>query len=154
MNFNKYIFKLLFLTLIFVVFFYSNSSCKTSPKSSGEHVSVINQKVDSLLGLMTLEEKIGQMTQVRHFDDITEDDITSKYLGSVIHTQGPTPGNNAKEWQTKFIKLQKKALTTRLGIPLLFAVDAVHGQNTFNGAIIFPHNIGLGATKLHWTLTK
>ena len=147
MNFNKYIYKLLFSILIFGVFFYSNFSCKIAPKSIGEHVSIIEQKVDSLLGLMTLDEKIGQMTQVRHFDDITDDDITSKFLGSVIHTQGPTPGNNAKEWQEKFIRLQKKALATRLGIPLLFAVDAVHGQNTYNGAIIFPHNIGMGATR-------
>ena len=147
MNFNKNIYKLLFSTLIFGVFFYSNFSCKIATKSSGEQVSIIEQKVDSILGLMTLDEKIGQMTQVRHFDDITEDDIASKFLGSVIHTQGPTPGNNAKEWQEKFIRLQKKALATRLGIPLLFAVDAVHGQNTFNGAIIFPHNIGMGATR-------
>jgi beta-glucosidase len=106
----------------------------------------IEQKVDALLKLMTLEEKIGQMSQVRHFWDISENDIASKFIGSVIHTQGVNPGETAEEWQQKFIKLQKEALSTRLGIPLLFAVDAVHGQNTFNGATIFPHNIGLGAT--------
>ena len=106
----------------------------------------IEQKVDSLLKLMTLEEKIGQMSQVRHFWDISENDIANKFIGSVIHTQGVNPGETAKEWQQKFIKLQKQALSTRLGIPLLFGVDAVHGQNTFNGATIFPHNIGLGAT--------
>ena len=106
----------------------------------------IEQKVDSLLKLMTLEEKIGQMSQVRHFWDISKDDVATKFIGSIIHTQGPTPGKTGKEWQQKFIKLQKQALSTRLGIPLLFAVDAVHGQNTFEGATIFPHNIGLGAT--------
>ena len=37
-------------------------------------------------------------------------------------------------------------MDTILGIPLLFAVDAIHGQNTYNGATIFPHNIGMGAT--------
>ena len=94
---------------------------------------------------MTLEEKIGQMTQVRHFWDISKDDVATKFIGSVIHTQGINPGETAKEWQQKFIKLQKQALSTRLGIPLLFGVDAVHGQNTYNGATIFPHNIGLGA---------
>ena len=122
-------------------------SCKSSIYKTANRESSIEFKIDSLLELMTLEEKIGQMTQVRHFDDIKDDDITSKFIGSVIHTQGPVPGNNAKEWQTKFIKLQKKALATRLSIPLLFAVDAVHGQNTYNGAIIFPHNIGMGATR-------
>ena len=95
---------------------------------------------------MTLDEKIGQMSQVRHFDDITDDDIITKHIGSVIHTQGPLPGNTALEWQARFTTLQKKALSSRLGIPLLFGVDAVHGQNTFEGATIFPHNIGLGAS--------
>ncbi|TAI48451.1 glycoside hydrolase family 3 protein [Flagellimonas allohymeniacidonis] len=107
----------------------------------------MEKKIDSLLSEMTLNEKIGQMTQVRHFDDISEEDIKSKFIGSVIHTQGPLPGNSAKEWQEKFTGLQKKALSTRLGIPLLFGVDAVHGQNTYEGATIFPHNIGLGATR-------
>ncbi|MEO1098995.1 MAG: glycoside hydrolase family 3 N-terminal domain-containing protein, partial [Bacteroidota bacterium] len=105
----------------------------------------IEQQVDSILALMTLEEKIGQMTQVRHFDDISDDDVTTKFIGSVIHTEGPLPGKDAAEWQSKFIELQKKALATRLGIPLLFGVDAVHGHNTYEGATIFPHNIGLGA---------
>jgi beta-glucosidase len=109
--------------------------------------SAILQKVESLLAQMTLEEKIGQMTQVRHFDDITIDEINTKFIGSIIHTQGPTPGNNAAEWQAKFVELQKLALSTRLGIPMFFGVDAVHGQNTYAGATIFPHNIGLGAAR-------
>jgi beta-glucosidase len=108
---------------------------------------VPEQKIDSLLAQMTLDEKIGQMTQVRHFDDISLEDIKTKYIGSVIHTQGPLPGKDAAEWQAKFIELQKQALSTRLAIPLLFGVDAVHGQNTYEGATIFPHNIGMGATR-------
>ena len=108
---------------------------------------LIEKKVDSLLAIMTLDEKIGQMSQVRHFADITSDeDITTKFIGSVIHTQGPNPGEDAAGWQARFVVLQKKALATRLGIPLLFGVDAIHGQNTFEGATIFPHNIGMGAT--------
>ena len=123
------------------------NSCKNVPSHHSNSNILIEQKVDSLLALMTLDEKIGQMTQVRHFDDIVDEDISNKYIGSVIHTQGPTPGANAKDWQNRFIELQKRALSTRLGIPLLFAVDAVHGQNTFDGATIFPHNIGLGASR-------
>jgi len=106
----------------------------------------IEQKVDTLLKLMTLEEKIGQMSQIRHFEVAADALVTEKFIGSIIHTQGPNPGKTALDWQKRFVKLQKKALSTRLGIPLLFAVDAVHGQNTFEGATIFPHNIGLGAT--------
>nr|WP_299338399.1 glycoside hydrolase family 3 N-terminal domain-containing protein [Allomuricauda sp.] len=116
-----------------------------NPETNTGHI--IEQKIDSLLTRMTLDEKIGQMTQVRHFDDISEEDIAGKFIGSVIHTQGPLPGNTAEEWQAKFRYLQEKALSTRLGIPLLFGVDAVHGQNTFEGATIFPHNIGLGASQ-------
>lgn len=109
-------------------------------------LQIIEKKIDSLLERMTIDEMIGQMTQVRHFDDISGDDIKTKLIGSVIHTQGPLPGLTATEWQAKVTDLQKQALSTRLGIPLLFGVDAVHGQNTFEGATIFPHNIGLGAS--------
>ena len=119
--------------------------CCHEVKVSNE--SQIEQKVDALLKLMTLEEKIGQMSQIRHFEAAADVHIVEKFIGSIIHTQGPNPGNTALDWQNKFVKLQKKALSTRLGIPLLFAVDAVHGQNTFEGATIFPHNIGLGATR-------
>ncbi|MEN8790340.1 MAG: glycoside hydrolase family 3 N-terminal domain-containing protein [Flavobacteriaceae bacterium] len=108
--------------------------------------STIALKIDALLPLMTLEEKIGQMTQVRHFDDVAENDIATKFIGSIIHTEGPTMSTNAMDWQVKFKKLQEIAMSTRLGIPLLFGVDAIHGQNTFDGATIFPHNIGLGAS--------
>lgn len=115
-----------------------------SLKNKANH-SLTMRKVEVLLSQMTIEEKIGQMTQVRHFDDITIDDVKTKLIGSIIHTQGPTPGHSAAEWQNKFNELQQVALSTRLGIPLFFGVDAIHGQNTFAGATIFPHNIGLGA---------
>ncbi|WP_298363727.1 glycoside hydrolase family 3 N-terminal domain-containing protein [uncultured Lutibacter sp.] len=125
---------------------FSFTSCFNDEKKEVSKNEIIEHKIDSLLKLMTLEEKIGQMTQVRHFYDIKDGDVASKFIGSVIHTDGPTPGVTAEEWQSKFTKLQKEALSTRLGIPLLFGVDAVHGQNTFEGSTIFPHNIGLGAT--------
>lgn len=133
--------------LLIGFFFFTFNACKNVPTVKSKQGSTIEQKVDALLAKMTLEEKIGQMSQVRHFDDITDGDITSKFIGSVIHTQGPAPGEDAIGWQARFIALQKEALATRLGIPLLFAVDAVHGQNTFEGATIFPHNIGMGATR-------
>ena len=119
-------------------------SCKNEMKLSNE--ILLEQKVEALLKQMTLDEKIGQMSQIRHFEENADAHISEKFIGSIIHTQGPIPGKSAKEWQKRFIELQKKALATRLRIPLLFGVDAVHGQNTFEGATIFPHNIGLGAT--------
>ena len=121
--------------------------CKTETTTLPDPAAEIERKVDSILALMTLDEKIGQMTQLRHFDENAEDAITNQFIGSIIHTDGPAPGEDAEAWQLKFTELQKLALSTRLGIPLLFGVDAVHGQNTYNGATIFPHNIGLGATR-------
>ena len=123
------------------------AGCKTETANLPDPAAEIERKVDSVLALMTLDEKIGQMTQIRHFDENAEDAITNQFIGSIIHTDGPAPGEDAKSWQQRFTELQKKALSTRLGIPLLFGVDAVHGQNTYNGATIFPHNIGLGATR-------
>jgi beta-glucosidase len=111
-----------------------------------DSLAPLEEKVNALVNLMTLEEKIGQMSQVRHFADITEEEIATKFIGSVIHTQGPSPGDGAAGWQARFTALQHQALSTRLGIPMMFAVDAIHGQNTYNGATIFPHNIGMGAT--------
>tara|TARA_R110001583_G_C5665063_1_gene409998 strand:+ start:3300 stop:5123 length:1824 start_codon:yes stop_codon:yes gene_type:complete len=134
--------KIVLISLIF----YSLSSCNKTLEKVVNQDAIIEQKVDDLLSKMTLDEKIGQMSQVRHFADITDEDIATKFIGSVIHTQGPTPGKDAAGWQARFISLQKKALASRLGIPLLFGVDAIHGQNTFEGATIFPHNIGMGAT--------
>jgi len=122
------------------------SSCSNEPSNKLSQQLILEKKVDSLVSLMTLEEKIGQMTQVRHFADVTDEEIASKFIGSVIHTSGPNPGEDAAGWQKRFSVLQKQALSTRLGIPLLFGVDAIHGQNTFDGATIFPHNIGMGAT--------
>lgn len=125
--------------------FYA-SSCKAPSTQMSTKGKTIEEKVEALLTQMTLEEKIGQMSQVRHFDDIKKGDVAKKFIGSVIHTDGPSPGEDAAAWQAKFRELQEEALSTRLGIPLLLGVDAVHGQNTFPGATIFPHNIGMGAT--------
>ncbi|PLX14500.1 MAG: glycosyl hydrolase family 3 [Marinilabiliales bacterium] len=145
MNLNsKYLKFISNATLLSVVFLLSINSCCLDT----ERENLIEVQIEELLNKMTLEEKIGQMSQVRHFYDIDDDnDIAEKLIGSVIHTQGPTPGETAKQWQDRFIRLQEKALSTRLGIPLLLGVDAIHGQNTFDGATIFPHNIGMGATR-------
>ncbi len=57
------------------------------------------------------------------------------------------PGQSVSSWVDRFDKFQREAIRTRLGIPLLIGVDAVHGQNTYDGAVIFPHNIGMAATR-------
>lgn len=105
------------------------------------------ERVAALIKEMSLDEKIGQMTQSVWHNGVSPDTIRDRHIGSIIHTEGPTPGPHAMDWVNKFNEFQSKALDTRLGIPLLIAVDAVHGQNTFEGAVIFPHNIGMAATR-------
>lgn len=109
----------------------------------------ISQKVDSLLSLMTLEEKIGQMTQAERgaVANSGYDDILQYFLGSVLSGGGSAPApNTANAWVEMYNAMQQKALSTRLGIPIIYGVDAVHGHNNLLNAVIFPHNIGLGCT--------
>jgi beta-glucosidase len=103
--------------------------------------------IKAFLAEMTLDEKIGQMTQSVWHNNVTPAIIRDRNIGSIIHTEGPAPGPKVSNWVAKFDEYQSYALKSRLGIPLLIGVDAVHGQNTFEGAVIFPHNIGMGATR-------
>lgn len=107
------------------------------------------QRVSDLLARMTLEEKVGQMTQTERyqvFDDETP--ITTYTLGSILSGGGSTPAENTPEaWADMVDRFQRAALDTRLGIPLLYGIDAVHGNGNALGATVFPHNIGLGATR-------
>ncbi len=103
------------------------------------------EMVEALLAAMTLDEKIGQMTQSIWHNGVSPEIVRDNTIGSVIHTEGPTPGDTAQDWIDNFNEFQRHSLQTRLGIPLLISVDAVHGQNTFEGAVIFPHNIGMAA---------
>ncbi|KAK2997958.1 hypothetical protein RJ639_026343 [Escallonia herrerae] len=68
--------------------------------------------------------------------------------GSLLSGGGstPLPGATAADWVNMVNKFQKGSLSTRLGIPMIYGIDAVHGHNNVVNATIFPHNIGLGAT--------
>ena len=98
---------------------------------------------------MTLAEKVGQMTQTergRVYDD--ESPITTRALGSILSGGGSTPTENTpKAWADMVDRFQRAALATRLKIPLLYGIDAVHGNGNMLGSTVFPHNIGLGATR-------
>lgn len=115
------------------------------------HTSTINldihQRVEAWLEKMTLAEKIGQMTQAEK-NSITPQEVIDYAIGSVLSGGGgnPTP-NNKQTWRDLVVSYQESALKSRLGIPLIYGVDAVHGHNNVIGAVIFPHNIGLGATR-------
>jgi beta-glucosidase len=103
--------------------------------------------VDALVQEMTLAEKIGQMTQVEK-NSIPLEDVTAYFIGSVLSGGGGNPQPNTPENWAKMVRaFQEAALKTRLGIPLIYGSDAVHGHSNMHGAVIFPHNVGLGATR-------
>jgi len=104
-------------------------------------------KVDTLLSQMTLDEKIGQMVQVDMDALATPSDIQTYFLGSILSGGNSDPTNNLPQtWKDAVDGFQTWALKTRLKIPLLYGIDAVHGHNNIDGAVIFPHHIGMGAT--------
>ena len=103
------------------------------------------ERVQDLLARMTLAEKIGQMTLVEK-NSIDPDDLAGLGIGALLSGGGGSPETNTAEaWADMVDGFQASALESRLGIPLLYGVDAVHGHNNVQGAVIFPHNIGLGA---------
>jgi beta-glucosidase len=107
----------------------------------------IPERVEELLARMTLEEKIGQMTQVEK-NSLSPEAVKQFFIGSVLSGGGGYPAeNNAAGWAKMVGDFQEAALQTRLGIPILYGVDAVHGHNNLHSAVIFPHNIGLGAAR-------
>lgn len=115
---------------------------------SANAVGGTEERVESLLAQMTLAEKIGQMTQVDSNALQDKSHIQRYALGSVLSGGGSDPvDNSAQSWLQLAQECQSWAGKTRLQIPLLYGVDAVHGHNNVKGAVIFPHSIGLGATR-------
>jgi beta-glucosidase len=109
----------------------------------------VGKRVSDLLGRMTLAEKIGQMTQTERgavFDDPTL--VAQWQVGSVLSGGGSTPPvNTPAAWVDMVNTFQAQAMSTRLGIPMIYGIDAVHGHGNVFGATIFPHNIGLGSSR-------
>ena len=107
----------------------------------------IDMKVEQLVKMMTLEEKVGQMTQVDHRYLEKKSDIKKYFLGSLLSGGGSVPDtNNVRSWVRMYNEYQSFALETRLKIPIVYGIDAVHGHNNVLDATIFPHNIGLGCS--------
>ncbi len=105
----------------------------------------VEERVNNLYAQMTVDEKIGQMIQTSK-DQAKPEEIKKYYVGSVISGGGEVPVDNTPEgWQKMVRSYQNAAMSTRMGIPILYGTDAVHGHNNAAGAVIFPHNIGLGA---------
>jgi len=106
----------------------------------------IEKKVDSLLALMTIDEKIAQTAEAV-VTAVTPDDLKNKGYGSAFNGGGcPFTSNTKTAWASNLDAYHDAAKQTRLGIPILYGIDAVHGLSTIEGATVFPHNIGMGCT--------
>jgi len=122
---------------------------KSQRRSGGKGLKEHDAKLRSLLSQMTLEEKIGQMLQVNQKNLIDSSEVEKYFLGSVLSggSSDPKTGNGLIDWTDHYDSLQSRTQNTRLKIPLLYGIDAVHGHSNVLGAVIFPHNIGLGCSR-------
>jgi len=106
------------------------------------------RRADELLARMTLDEKIGQMTQADSGSLKDPADVARLFLGSVLSGGDSEPPDvSPRGWRAMVESYEKPALTTRLQIPIVYGIDAVHGHSNVRGATIFPHNIGLGCSR-------
>lgn len=135
------------------------ASCQTTqvawpaadiPSSASD--SVVDARVRSIVAVMTLEQKIGQMTQP-DIRSIKPDEIRQYYIGSVLNGGGAWPAMNMHSTVDDWLKLSdqfyRASMSTDMAvkIPVIWGTDAVHGHNNIYGATLFPHNIGLGAAR-------
>ncbi|KAH9293038.1 hypothetical protein KI387_041758, partial [Taxus chinensis] len=105
-------------------------------------------RAGDLLRRMTLEEKFGQMTQTER--TVASTDVMKQYYSEGVLSGGgsvPAPKASPADWVSMVNEFQKGAMSTRLQIPMIYGIDGVHGLNNVYGATIFPHNVGLGATR-------
>lgn len=132
-------------TIFFFLIPFLFLPCSSFPRG----LSSFDPQVKELLAKMTLEEKIGQMTQPEQ-DQVLKNpgDMQKYFIGSVLSggNSDPEEGNSLEAWTELYDKVQEEAMKTRLKIPVLYGIDAVHGHSNVLGAVIFPHNIALGCT--------
>jgi beta-glucosidase len=116
-----------------------------------------SQEIDALIKKMTLEEKVGQMTQLAigfiasgrdqeiKIDPVKLDKAIAQYgVGSILNVSDQAL--TVDHWQEIIAQLQAAAKKTRLGIPVIYGIDTIHGANYVRGATLFPQEIGMAAT--------
>lgn len=145
-------FRLSALSLVIILFCVT---CDGNTKPQSDETEIyknpkysIDGRVNDLILRMTLTEKIGQMIQIDRGFLEKESDIKDYFIGSILSGGGSSPSpNEPSAWADMVDNFQQQAVSTRLGIPLIYGIDAVHGHNNVHGAVIFPHNIGMGCTR-------
>ena len=140
------------ITLAFIL-----SACQSSSLSSSSSIdhpdqfTTIEEKVESWIRILSIEEKAGQMIQAERSANngesgITQGETTKYRIGSILNGGGNVPNpNTINGWWTMTNAYRNASLYTPSGIPIIYGADAVHGHNNVKDATIFPHNIGLAA---------
>ncbi len=132
--------------------------CSPKQPAASTATGSTSNRIDSLIAVMTVEEKVGQMTQVT-IDLILDDNSTTavnreklrraiieKNVGSILNVKGEA--YTIDQWHSILTAIQDVATKeTRLGIPVVYGIDAIHGANYVKGSTLFPHNIGTAATR-------
>ena len=118
-------------------------------KAAQKNFKSFDGRARALLSQMTIEEKAGQMVQANQAALKDPADVDKYLLGSVLcgGSSDPKSGNGLVDWTDLYDSLQSRTQNTRLRIPILFGIDAVHGHSNVLNAVIFPHNIGLGCSR-------
>lgn len=132
-----------------VYFFVSQSDLPPVPKNPLYlDVSLSTEaRVDDLISHMTLDEKIGQMALVEKNSVLKLSDVSRYGLGGILSGFGGKPEDNTPSgWKEMVDGFIAESYSSRLGIPALYGVDAIHGHSNVPGATVFPHFIGLGAS--------
>jgi len=112
----------------------------------------LEKRVQEIVGKMTLEQKIGQMTQPE-IKSAKPEDVKRYYLGSVLNGGGSWPNGNkhasVKDWLDLAEAYHQASMSTDMAVkvPVIWGIDAIHGNSNVYGATLFPHNIGLGAAR-------
>ncbi len=124
-----------------------------APKWPFDKDAALEEKVAALLKKMTVEEKVGQTVQ-GDIASITPADMKKYHLGSVLNGGGSAPGNDEFAPPGKWLALADEFYAASIdtsdggvGIPMIWGTDAMHGHSNIVGAVLFPHNVGLGATR-------
>src|SRR5438067_1253796 len=128
------------------------TAAQTWPRAASNTLpdAALESRVHAIVAGMTLEQKIGQMTQA-DIRSITPDDVRRYYIGSILNGGGAWPAMNMHSSVDDWLKLSdafyRASMSTdmKVQVPVIWGTDAVHGHNNVYGATLFPHNIGLGA---------
>lgn len=137
------------ITLIFLMSGCENSTTQKSPIATQTTVAQTtssqkstDQRVIEIIESLSLEQKVAQMLQPAVYNVLGTNDMKKYCYGSVLSNLNQ---QGYLEWQGTVNTLQKQAMSSDAAIPFIYGQDDVHGVNYCNGAVIYPHNIGIGA---------